>query len=131
LFADAVIDRIWIARTVLYFTDFKLFKSEEDAMRGMEDSTPIGRILRETMRTSTGGYNEIVCHPNLIGNDSSFSDFSDEHLNLVDAGIIVQIGDRFVSCFSRNNGFIIPTLVRSQQEMDNDEDISHYQLIEV
>lgn len=128
LFADAVIDRIWIARTVLYFTDFTPFKSEEDAIRGIEDSTPIGRILREMMRTSTGGYEEIVTRPNSIGNDPSFSD---ENSNLVDAGIIVQIGDRFLSCFSRYNGFIIPTLVRSQEEMENDEDISHYQLIEV
>lgn len=53
LFANSVIDRIWIARTVLYFTDCTPFKSEEDAIRGIEDSTPIGRILRETMRTST------------------------------------------------------------------------------
>ena len=128
LFSDSVIDRIWIARTVLYCTDFTPFKTEEEAMRGIPDSTPTGSKLREILRTSTGGYDEIVCHPYSIHRDPSFSN---EHSNLVDAGILIQIGDRFLSCFSRNNGFIIPTLVQSQQEMENDEDLPHYQLIEV
>ncbi len=69
LFSDSVIDRIWIARTVLYFTDFTPFRTEEEAMRGIPDSTPTGSKLREILRTSTGGYDETLCHPDSIHRD--------------------------------------------------------------
>jgi hypothetical protein len=128
LFSDSTIDRIWVARTVLYFTGFTPYESGEDAIRDIPDTTPTGRKLRELLRTSTGGYSEIVCHPDSVHLDPSFSD---EHSNLVDAGVLIQIGDRFLSCFSRNNGFIIPTVVQTQQQLDNDDDFPHYHLIEL
>ena len=128
LFSDSTINRIWIARTVLYFTDFTPYESEEGAIRDIPDTTPTGRKLRELLRTSTGGYSEIVCHPDSVHLDPAFSD---EHSNLVDAGVLIEIGDRFLSCFSRNNSFIIPTVVQTKQELDNDDDIPHYSLIEL
>ena len=128
LFTDAVIERLWITRTVLYFTDFTQYESEEDAIRDIPDTPPTGRKLRELLRTTTGGYSEIVCHPDFAHLDPSFSD---EHANLVDAGVLMQIGERFLSCFSRNNGFIITTVVQSQQESGNDDDIPNYNLIEL
>jgi len=128
LFSDSTIDRIWVARTALYFTDFTPYESEEDAIRDIPDTTPTERKLRELLRTSTGGYSEVVCHPDSAHLDPSFSR---EHSNLVDAGILIQIGDRFLSCFSRTNSFIIPTVVQSQQELDNDDDFPNYHLIEL
>ena len=128
LFSDSMIDQIWIARTVLYFTEFTPYETEEDAIRDIPDSTPTGRKLRELLRTSTGGHSEIVCHPESVHLDPSFSD---EHSNLVDAGILIRIGDRFLSCFSRTNSFILTTVVQSQQELDNDDDIPNYHLIEL
>jgi len=128
LFSDSTIDRIWVAQTVLYFTDFTPYESEEDAVRDIPDTTPTDRKIRELLRTSTGGYSEIVCHPESIHLDPLFSD---EHSNLVDAGVLIQIGDRFLSCFSRNNGFIMPTVVQTQKELENDDNIPNYRFIEL
>lgn len=132
LFSSCTIEQISIARTVLYFTDSTPFKSEQEAIeesiKEFPGSTKADKILRELIVSSTDGHSEIVSHPDIAPQDP---DFSDEYSNLVDAGIIIQISDRFLYCLSYYNGFALSNLIQSQQELENDEDITSYQLIEV
>lgn len=149
LFFSCAIEQVWIARTVLYFTDSTPFESQEEAteesIREFPGSTQADKILRELIVSSTGGHSEIVSHPDTAPQEP---DFSDEYANLIDAGIILQISERFLDarsfaeetsagshrflyCLSYYNGFALSNLIQSQQELENDEDITSYQLIAV
>lgn len=132
LFSNSVIDKIWIARTVLYFTAFKPLHPEQEkslvSSQEWSGSTDLDRTIRNLIQASSGSYEEIVVHPD---SDYVCSSISDEYMNLVDAGILVQVESSYLSCFSRNNGFIIRTTIQSQKEMSADEDILNYDFIEV
>lgn len=126
LFHNNVINRLWILRTMLYFTDLTFFNSEAEAVGDFQIETKTDRILADIIRKSTSGHDEVVCHPKSTEAESVNRDYA----NLVDAGIILEIDDKLLMCFSWNNGFGIVGETMLPNEL-KDEIIPFYEFLEI
>ena len=98
IFQNKAIDRLWILRIMLYFTDYIPFDSEAEAIA--EETNP---ILADLMKKSPGRYEEVVCHPK----SEEAKGVNQEFANLVDAGIMLEIDRQLLMCLALCNGFCI------------------------
>ena len=126
LFQGKTISRLWILRTLLYFTDYVPYKSEAEALGDFQVKTGIDRVIADMLRKSTGGYDEVVCHPKGKEAKSVDKKFS----NLVDAGIMLEIDSKLLMCFSRDNRFFVVGNVISPEKI-KEEIIFLYEFIEI
>ena len=121
------IEKIWIMRTLLYFTDFKAFETKGEAVAGLDK--PASRLqesIYELLMTSTGGYDEIIAHPNSSEAEVVNKDFA----NLVDKGILLQVDGKFIGCFAPKNWFRIESEFFTEEAL-KEKVMPYYQLIEV
>lgn len=111
LFERKPVARVWIARTVVWFTDHMAYDSAEEAVAGAGAEKTKG-FLRELLRSASGGYQEVVTHP------------SRAHLvesglaNMVDAGFVARVAGKDLACFSFWN-----SIVREADFLDRCRDI--------
>ena len=126
LFQGKTISRLWILRTLLYFTDHVLFNSEAEALGDFQVKTKIDRVIADMMRKSTGGHSEVVCHPKSTEAESVDKKFS----NLVDAGIMLEIDSKLLMCFSWDNGSCVVGNVMSPEKI-KEEIVPSYEFIEI
>lgn len=125
LFQNNRVSRLWILRTMLYFTDDVVYNSDE-AIKNIEIEAETNPILADLMRKSTSGHSEVVCHPQSVEAKSVNKEFA----NLVDAGIMLQIDNQLLICFSYHNGFGIYGKTMSPDVIE--EDVTpFYELIEI
>ena len=111
LFENNTIDRLWILQTMLYFTD-----TDEIFYHGKANS----------VHEFTGGHGEYVCH----SQSKEAKGVNKEFANLIDAGIMLEIGSKLLMCFSYHNGFGIVGKVMSPNEIKEDI-MPFYELIEI
>ncbi|MEM8830143.1 MAG: hypothetical protein AAGE96_12410 [Cyanobacteria bacterium P01_G01_bin.19] len=126
LFQGKTISRLWILRTLLYFTDHVFYNSEAEALGDFQVKTKIDRVIADIMRKSAGGHDEIVCHPKSIEAESADKKFS----NLVDTGIMLEIDSKLLMCFSRDNGSCVVGNVMSLEKI-KEEIVPLYEFIEI
>lgn len=114
LLKDSKIERIWLLRTVLSFTDYQSFDSPEEALESTdvvsEDSD--GK-LKEVVSQAVGGFSEIICHPK----SEEASGLPSEYINLVDTGALFDFGDEMLGVYSPVNAF------NSQQKIGSPEEV--------
>ncbi len=121
MFQNKAIDRLYILRTMLYFTDYIPFSSEAEAVNG--ETNP---ILADLMKESPGRYEEVVCHPKSTEAESVNKEFA----NLVEAGIMLEIDRQLLICFAWCNGFCIVGDIISLDEIEK-EIAPFYEFIEI
>ena len=126
LFQGKAICRLWILRTLLYFTDHVLFHSEEEALGDFEIKSETDKSIADIMRKTTGGHDEVVCHPRSAEAKSVNKEFA----NLVDAGLMLEIDDKLLMCFSWNNSFSIVGRTMSLDEL-KEEVAPFYEFVEL
>lgn len=119
IFQNKAIARLWILRTILYFTDDAPFDSEAEAL---EEPDP---ALANLIRQSPSRYEEIVCHPKSWEAQTVNQEFA----NLVEAGIILEIDSQLLVCFATHNGFNIVGDTMSKDEIER-EIAPAYEIIE-
>ena len=83
---------------MLYFTDYIPFNNKAKAVK--QETNP---ILADLMKESSGGYEEVVCHPKSAEAEKANKKFA----NLVEAGIMLEIDRQLLMCLSWCNGFCI------------------------
>lgn len=120
IFQNKAINRLWILRTFLYFTDEAPFDNEAKAPK---EPNP---ILTKTIRQSPTFHEEIVCHPK----SHEVQTVNQEFANLVEAGIILEIDRQLLACFAIYNGFNIVGDIVSEDEIKK-EIILDYEFIEI
>ena len=113
LFQRKAINRLWILRTLLYFTDHVLFNNEAEALGDFKIESETDKAMADIMRKTTGGHDEVVCHPKSAEAESVNKEFA----NLVDAGVMFEIEDKLLMCFSWNNGFWVVGKIMSLDEL--------------
>lgn len=97
------IERLWIARTVLYFSDFKTDVSGNSGKVYTEYLDPkVSEIIRKTESQAVGSYDVCIEHPSSAKNNSKIRP---EYSNLVDAGVLFKIDDHMLACLSRINSY--------------------------
>ncbi len=126
IFENTTITRIWIMRTLLYFTDHITYKNKEETLSNMTEEEKNDEILGDILSKSKGGHEEIVCHPK----SSEAKEVNEEHSNLVDAGIMLEIDKKYYICCSIFNGFSAHAQILSLQEL-KDDIANYYEFIEV
>ena len=126
IFQSQAIDRLWIIRTLLYYTDYVIFDSEAEAIGDFKIKTKADEVIADLMKKSSRAREQIVCHRDsneAKGIDSKFT-------NLVDAGIMLEIESQLLMCFSWCNGFGVVGDTMSNDEIK--EDVAPcYKFIEV
>ena len=118
LYEGKSIDRLWILRTFLYFTDYVPLSPKVRPFR-LETSPFIAD-------TCTGIHYEIACHPlcsEAQGIDKRFA-------NLVDTGIALKIDGEYLLCFAQNNSFTVVGRVMSEERL-REEVAPCYEFIDV
>ncbi len=126
LFENNAIKRLWILRTIIYFTDFTFFSSEAEALQGLDLTNKTDRVLADLILKTPGSYEQIVCHPQ----SKEAEGINKEFANLIDAGIMLEIDNKLLMCFSSHNGFGIIGRTMSPDEIK--EDVTpFYEFIEV
>lgn len=126
LFQGKAISRLWILRTLLYFTDHILFNSEAEALGDFEINSETDKAIADIMRKTTGGHDEVVCHPKSAEAESVNAEFA----NLVDAGAMLEIEDKLLMCFSWNNSFSVVGRIMSLDEL-KEEVAPFYEFVEI
>jgi len=126
LFQGKAVNRLWILRTLLYFTDHILFNNEAEALGDFEIESETDEAIADIMRKTTGGHDEAVCHPKSAEAESVNKDFA----NFVDAGVMLEIGDKLLMCFAWNNGFQVVGRVMPLDEI-KEEVVPFYEFVEV
>ena len=121
MFQNKAIDRLWILRTMLYFTDYVPFNNEAEAVDGETNS-----ILANLMKKSPGRYEEVVCHPKSKEAESVNKEFA----NFVEAGIMLEIDRQLLMCFASCNGFCIVGKTMPLDEIEK-EVAPFYEFIEI
>ena len=111
---------------MLYFTDRVLFNSEAESLGSFEIKTKTDKAIADILRQTTGGHDEVVCHPN----SSEAANVNKEFVNLVDAGIMLEIDDRLLMCFAWNNGFWVVGRIMSLDEIKDDV-APFYEFVEI
>ena len=120
MFKDKAIARIWILRTLLYFTEDAPFDRKAEALK---EPHP---VIANLIRTSSTAHEEIICHPD----SEEAKSINREFANLVDAGIMLEIDGQRLMCFSWGNGFGIVGNTMSIDELEA-EVVPEYKFIEV
>ena len=113
LFQHKAISRLWILRTLLYFTDHVLYNNEAEALEAFEVKSKTDEAIADILRQTTGGHEEVVCHPKSVEAES----VNEEFANLVDAGVMLEIEGKLLMCFAWNNGFQVVGRVMSLDEL--------------
>ncbi len=126
LFQGKAIDRLWILRTLLYFTDHILFNSEEEALANFEIDSETDKAIADILRKTTGGHEEVVCHPKSAEAEKVNKDFA----NLVDAGVMLETEGKLLMCFAWNNGYQVVGRTMSPDEL-KERVAPFYEFIEV
>jgi len=126
LFQGKAVSRLWILRTLLYFTDHVLFHSEEEALGDFEINSTTDKAIADIMRKTTGGHDEVVCHPKSAEAESVNKEFA----NLVDAGVMLEIADKLLMCFAWNNGFQVVGRIMSLDDL-KEEVAPFYEFVEL
>ncbi len=126
LFQDKSISRLWILRTLLYFTDHILYNSEAEALGDFEIKSKTDKAIADILRQTTGGHEEVVCHPKSAEAESVNQEFA----NLVDAGVMLEIEDKLLMCFAWNNGFQVVGRIMSLDEL-KEEVAPFYEFVEI
>lgn len=126
LFQGKKISRIWILRTLLYFTNYIHYNSEEEALGSFEINTETDKALANVLRKTTGGYSEVVCHPK----SEEATAVNQEFANLVDAGVMLEIEGDLLMCFAWDNVFQVVGRVMSLSEVE-EKIASSYEFIEI
>ena len=116
LFQYKAISRMWILRTLLYFTDHILYENETEALGNFEINSETDQAIADIMRNATGGHDEIVCHPK----GAEAKSVNEEFANLVDAGIMLEIDKKLLMCFSWNNSYSVVGRTMSLNELKED-----------
>jgi hypothetical protein len=125
LFQNKAISRLWILRTLLYFTDHVLYNSEAEALGDFEIKSETDNAIADLLRQTSGGHEEVVCHPK---SDIAKS-VNKEFANLVDAGVMFEIDGKLLMCFSWDNGYWVVGKVMSLEELK--EVVSCYEFVEI
>lgn len=131
LFSSYPIQKIWVVRTVLYFSDHITFSSKDEAIGNAlpelsEPETETEGKLAKFFSELTGAHEEIICHP--LSEEAE--NVNHEFANLVDAGFILQVDGKMLAAFSPNNAFSLSGKILTSRELDA-EIKPYYQLIEV
>ena len=120
IFQNKAINRLWILRTLLYFTDNAPLDSRDQAL---EEPNP---ILADMIRQSPSGYEEVVCHPK----SREVKTLNQEFINLVEAGVVLEIDRQLLMCFATYNGFNIVGDTMSGDEVSQ-EIATTYEFIKI
>ena len=126
LFQNKEISRLWILRTLLYFTDHIIYSSEAEALGDFEIKSETDNAIADILRQTTGGHEEVVCHPK---SDEAKS-VNKEFANLVDAGIMMEINGKLLRCFAWNNSFQVVGRIMSLDEL-KEEVVASYEFVEL
>ena len=126
LFQNKEISRLWILRTLLYFTDHIIYSSEAEALGDFEIKSETDNAIADILRQTTGGHEEVVCHPK---SDEAKS-VNKEFANLVDAGIMMEINGKLLMCFAWNNSFQVVGRIMSLDEL-KEEVVASYEFVEL
>ena len=126
IFDNSIISRIFILRTLLYFTDHINYKNKEEAIAKMSPEEKADKVLYKILSETTGGHEEVICKPQSEDAKKLNSDFA----NLVDAGIMLEIDGKCLSCFSNHNGFSAGGQIWTYEEISKDI-VPYYEFIEV
>lgn len=125
LFQDKALSRLWILRTLLYFTDHVLYNSEAEALGDFEIKSETNKAIADLLRQTSGGHEEVVCHPKSDVAKSVNKEFA----NLVDAGVMLEIDDKLLMCFSWKNGYWVVGKIMSLDELK--EVVPCYEFVEI
>ncbi len=125
LFQNTAISRLWILRTLLYFTDHVLYNSEAEALGDFEIKSETDNAIADLLRQTSGGHEEVVCHPK---SDEAKS-VNQEFANLIDAGVMFEIDGKLLMCFSWKNGYWVVGKIMSLEELK--EVVSCYEFVEI
>ena len=126
MFQNKAINRLWILRTMLYFTDYTPWNSETEAVRDFEVETETNRVIADLISKTTGRHEEVVCHPK----SKEAERVNKEFANLVEAGIMLEIDRQLLMCFAWCNGFCIVGDVMSLDKI-KEEVAPFYEFIEI
>lgn len=126
LFQRKAINRLWILQTLLYFTDHVLFTSEAEALGDFKIESETDKAMADIMRKTTGGHDEVVCHPKSAEAGGVNKEFAD----LVDAGVMFEIDGKLLMCFSWNNGFWVVGKIMPLDEL-KEEVAPFYEFVEM
>jgi len=126
LFQRKAITRLWILRTLLYFTDHFLYNSEAEALGDFEIKSEMDKAMADIMRKTTGGHDEVVCHPKSAEAEGVNKEFA----NLIDAGAMFEIDGKLLMCFSLSNSYWVVGKVISLDEL-KEKVAPFYEFIEV
>ncbi len=113
LFQSKAIDRLWILRTLLYFTNHILYSSEEEALADFGIESDTDEVLTDILSKATGGHDEVVCYPK----SAEAKNINKEYANLVDAGVMLEIEGKLLMCFAWKNGFQVVGRIMSLDEV--------------
>ncbi len=116
IFEHQSITRLWVMRTLLYFTDHKTFENEEEALTSMNMKDNPDQILKDIMSKTTGGHEKIVCHPK----SQEAKQVDKVHANLVDAGIMLEIDGQYYICCSLFNSFSTYAQIKTLEQIQED-----------
>lgn len=126
LFYNNRINRLWILRTMLYFTEEIIYNSETEVLKNQAIETEPNPVIADLIRQSNSVHSEVIYHPRSV----EVKKVNPEFVNLVDAGIMLEIDDKLLACFSCHNGFGLIGRTMSLDEIK--EDITpFYELIEI
>ena len=122
------IEKIWIMRTLLYFTDYTEFQSKDEALAGYPiPENDLQRDIYDLIGESTGGYNELVTNPN----SEEAGMVKKEFANLVDKGILFQTtNSQIFGCYAPQNSYSVECK-KIEEYMFQEEITPYYELIEV
>ena len=128
------IENIYIVRAFLYFSTFRNYTKSEKLSNRFSyklksffklKTEPLDKIISET----TGVGAEYVCHPK----SEEVNDVDLEYSNLLDVGLLIEIENRYLRAFLKNNGFGFH--IRKEKYFfetdDLKEDVEQYELIKV
>ena len=120
------IKRIFVLRTVVYFSDEITYKNKDEAVSRMSDEEKSDPILSHLLSEATGGHEEFVCNPK----SDEAAELNVKFANLVDSGILLETEQGYLSCFSNGNGFTAGGHIWNPGEI-LEEVMPFYELIEV
>jgi hypothetical protein len=126
IFENPIISRVFILRTLLYFTDHVTYKSKDEALAKMTDEEKADKVLSKILSETTGGHEEIVCNPQ----SKEAAEVNPNFANLVDAGVLLEIDGKCLGCFSNFNGFSAGGQMWTYEEISKDI-VPYYEFIEV
>ncbi len=126
IFENPVISRLFILRTLLYFTDHITYKSKVEALSTLTDEEKADKVLSQILSETTGKHEEILCNPQ----SKEAAQVNPNFANLVDVGILLEIDGKWLGCFSNCNSFSADGQVWTYEGISKDI-APYYEFIEV